>query len=135
MNDRHPRAIVVGPDAAALRRALGPTAWTVLEATLAVADGSDGALLADVSVRQLASVLGLAHGTIARALLVLRRDGILTPTQARAVNGAVARGRYVVAVPSNALTLAAPRHTSAPARPTRRVTSCPSVEQLALLPE
>ena len=133
MNDRHPQAIVVGPDAAALRCALGPTAWTVLETTLAVADGSDGALLADVSVRQLASVLGLAKGTIARALLVLRRAGILTPTQAGAVNGAFARGRYVVAVPSNALTLAAPPHASA--RSTRRVTSCPSVEQLALLPE
>ena len=57
MSDAPAHAVVLGPEAPALRRALGPTAWAVLETTLTVGHRSDGRLVADVSVRELAEAL------------------------------------------------------------------------------
>ena len=134
MSDAPAHAVVLGPEAPALRRALGPTAWAVLETTLTVGHRSGGRLVADVSVRELAEALGVAKNTAAHAVLTLRRAGILTPTQARSSDGAFARGRYAIDVPGSALELFAAPFVAVPTpRPRRRGSLL--VEQLALLPE
>ena len=134
MNATRLQAVVVGPEGPALRRAVGPTPWAVLETAFAVAAASGDALVAEVSVRQLAETLGLARDTVARALLVLRRADLLTLAQSRTCDGTFAFGRYSIDVPPDALALiTAPRNT-APTRHTRRLSSVP-VEQLTLLPK
>jgi hypothetical protein len=56
-------------------------------------------------------------------------------TQTRGSDGAFSAGRYVIALPANVFTIAAPTKTSPLAsRPINRVTRS-SVEQLALLPD
>jgi DNA-binding transcriptional ArsR family regulator len=126
--------LVVGAAGTALRRQLGPTAWVVLEATVALAHVADGDLLVDASARSLASEVGLSKNTVARALSVLRECGLVTFTQTRGNDGAFSAGRYVIALPADVFTAAAPM-TTVPltSRTTHRVTHA-SVEQLALLP-
>ena len=128
-------ALRVNPNAATLRRDLGPSAWTVLEELAAIAhDTDDRTTVADVAVRQLADVLGLARGTIGRALRTLRAAGLVAPTQRRRGDGVFARGSYTLHVPASALTrtesaVPIPRPASV-----RRPVPVRS-EQLALLPE
>ena len=104
----------------------------MLGAALTEARQTADSLVADVSVRQLASTLGLARDTVARALLVLRRAAIVVPEQTRTGGGAFAAGRYAIHVAADVLALAAeplPARSPARSRP-RRVLP---VEQLALL--
>jgi hypothetical protein len=126
--------LAVGPGGKALRRRLGPTAWVVLEAVVAQAHDAEGDLVADGSVRSLASELGLAKNTVARALTILRECDLVAFTQTRASDGAFSAGRYVIALPPDVFTIATSRKTSPlSSRRTHRVTPA-SVEQLALLP-
>ena len=127
-------AVTVGPAASALRREVGPTAWVVLESMLAVARRSDGHVVADVSVRQLAEAHGLAKNTIARAVATLRRARLVAVAQARANDGAFGRGDYVLSVPHDALAPTTSTITRAPSRHPRTTTP-DRVEQLVLLPE
>ena len=127
--------LVTGARAPAVRRALGPTAWTVLEGLLTAAHETDhGTVVAEVSVRQLAADLGLACGTVARALVALRLDGLVTPAQCRRGDGAFAGGSYALHVPADVLALTT---SLAPTVATVRVRRVVPVrtEQLALLPE
>ncbi len=68
------RHLVLTAESAELRCQLGPTAWVVLEELLLASTGNGDACRASVSVRSLASRLGLAKDTVARALIRLRRD-------------------------------------------------------------
>ena len=106
-----PPTLVVGPAGKALRRRLGPTAWVVLEAAVALAHDADGDLVVDASVRSLASEVGLAKNTVARALSMLRECGLVTFTQTRADDGAFSAGRYVIVLPADVFTIAAPTKT------------------------
>jgi DNA-binding IclR family transcriptional regulator len=129
-----PPALVVGSAGAVLRRRLGPTAWVVLEAAVALARDSDGELVFGASARSLALEVGLSKNTVARALNSLRECGLLTFTQTRGNDGEFEAGRYVIALPANVITVAAPMTTfPLTSRTTHRVTHA-SVEQLALLP-
>jgi hypothetical protein len=126
--------LVVGAAGAVLRRRLGPTAWVVLEAAVALARDADGELVLDASVRSLALEVGLAKNTVARALSVLSGCGLVAFTQTRAGDGLFGAGRYVIALPADVFTVAAPVTTfPLMSRTTHRVKHA-SVEQLALLP-
>ena len=126
------RTLVLTPAAVELRRQVGPTAWVVLEATVAHTVGVAGVLTACVSARSLASELGLAKNTTARALSVLRDAGVLTVVQARDSRGSFTAGCYVVSLTGRSLELVSceVRHTPSSTR-TRRIIP---VEQLSLLP-
>ena len=82
------RRLVIGPRAARLRLELGPTAWVVLEELLARSVGPLGDCRASASVRSLATELGLSKDTVARAVVRLRRAGLVTACQARSTTGA-----------------------------------------------
>lgn len=90
---------LLAADSAALRRALGPTAWTVFEELLLVSTASAGERQASVSVRSPTTRLGLAKDTVARALPQLRRAGLVTPIQSRTPAGVFAAGRYQLTIP------------------------------------
>jgi hypothetical protein len=127
--------LVTGARAPAFRRALGPTTWTVLEGLLTTAhETDDGTVAAQVSVRQLAADLGLACGTVARALVALRRDGLVTSAQCHRGDGAFAAGSYALHVPADVLALATHLPPTVPPARVRRVVPV-RTEQLALLPE
>ncbi len=130
-----PPTLAVGPGGTALRRRLGPTAWVVLEAVVAQAHDAEGDLVVDASVRSLASEVGLAKTTVARALTKLRECGLVTFTQTRASDGAFGAGRYVIALPPDVFTIATST-TDLPAqiRAAPTASTPASVEQLALLP-
>jgi hypothetical protein len=125
--------LVVGSAGTVLRRRLGPTAWVVLGAAVALAHDADGDLVVDASARSLASEVGLAKNTVARALSMLRECGLVTFTQTRAGDGVFGTGRYVIALPADVFTTAAPTKAfPLTSRLTNRVTRS-AVEQLALL--
>ena len=58
------RTIELGPSAHELRRHVGPTAWVVLEEMLQRSTSDDGHVVAQVSIRSLASSLGLGENTV-----------------------------------------------------------------------
>ncbi len=93
--------LLLAADSVALRRALGPTAWTVFEELLLVSTASAGERQASVSVRSLATRLGLAKDTVARALTRLRRAGLVTPIQSRTSAGVFAAGSYLLTIPDS----------------------------------
>ena len=120
--------VVLGDRASEVRRAVGPVAWACLEAIVANAHGTDDAVVAVASVRTLAAELGIAKDTAARAMLVLRRAGLITPRQLRGAGGAFAAGRYALDVPVVVLTPSRRERIVARVRAFGR-----PVEQLALL--
>ena len=77
------RTIKLGPAAHELRRHVGPTAWVVLEEMLQRSTGDDGHVVARVSIRALASSLGLAKDTVTRAVGRLRDLGVIDASQGR----------------------------------------------------
>jgi len=87
-----------GTRAPAVRRAVGPTAWVVLEElVLASNDDDAGGRRARASVRSLARELGLAKDTIAGALRRLTEAGLVRrDDQRRAGSGVFVPGSYVL---------------------------------------
>jgi DNA-binding transcriptional MocR family regulator len=73
----------------------------VFEELLVVSDGPVDACRATVSIRSLASRLGLAKDTVARAIGLLRRAGLVTAQQSRADTGVFATGSYTIQIPSS----------------------------------
>lgn len=98
-NDR--RRVVIAGGSVELRRQLGPTTWMVFEELLLASTGPRTDCHAAVSVRTLAGELGLAKDTVARALVRLRRAGLVAAHQSRTASGVFATGSYVLALPSS----------------------------------
>lgn len=132
-------AVVVGADAGEVRRAVGATAWCVLEAV--VAASHDG--IAGVSIRSLAAELAVSKNTAQRAMAALRTAGLVEPVGSRRADGRFAAGAYRVTVPASVLApvdvpAAAPSprplvDDGRPARRSRRRDRPVVVEQLSLL--
>jgi DNA-binding MarR family transcriptional regulator len=146
------RRLTLGAAAASLRRAVGPVAWSVLEAVAERCEDAGDRTVSYRSVRDVAADLGVAKDTVAKALRRLRGAGLLEPESARQTSGWFGRGRYVITLPPNVFDLAAdvaaadsPALVDVPSsmrsRPVsrvagaRRLPSDPSLQlQLALLP-
>src|SRR4051794_2924799 len=99
------RRVVLDVESVGLRRQLGPSAWIVFEELLLASSGPADCCVASVSVRTLATRLGLAKDTVARALIRLRRAGLVAAVQTRGSSGTFAAGSYALTVP-DAITLA-----------------------------
>jgi DNA-binding transcriptional MocR family regulator len=107
------RTIELGPAAHELRRHVGPTTWVVLEEMLQRSTGDDDRVVAQVSIRSLASSLGLAKDTVARAVGRLRDLGAIDASQARSRSGVFEAGSYRLVVPAVCLSPAGPSEPSA----------------------
>jgi DNA-binding transcriptional MocR family regulator len=107
------RTIKLGPAAHDLRRRVGPVAWVVLEEVLQRSTGDGDDVVAQVSIRSLASSLGLAKDTVARAVGRLRDLGVIEAAQARSRSGVFEAGSYRLAVPAVCLSPAGPSEPSA----------------------
>jgi DNA-binding transcriptional ArsR family regulator len=94
------RRVSIDVTATELRRRLGPTSWVVFEELLLASSGSSPRV-ASVSVRALAASLGLSKDTVARALVRLRRAGLVTAHQARTTSGLFATGTYRLMIPES----------------------------------
>jgi DNA-binding transcriptional MocR family regulator len=103
------RTIKLGPAAHELRRHVGPTTWVVLEEMLQRSTGDDGHVVAQVSIRSLASSLGLAKDTVTRAVGRLRDLGVIDASQGRSRSGVFEAGSYRLAVPAVCLSPAGPQ--------------------------
>lgn len=97
--DPTPRAVVIGPASSELRRVLGPTSWAVLEEMALRSTDVGEHRVAQVSERALASSLGLAKDTAARAIRRLRDAGLVTAIQERTQSGIFDVGTYRLSVP------------------------------------
>jgi DNA-binding IclR family transcriptional regulator len=133
--------IVLTAGSVELRRRLGPTAWVVFEQLLLESTRSGDVCEATVSVRSLATQLGLAKDTVARALNRLRQAGLVDGSQSRTSTGVYATGCYTLTTPAS-ITLddhtPPPSNTStsvAPvtARPSHRSRTT-ATTQLSLIP-
>jgi DNA-binding transcriptional MocR family regulator len=91
-----------------LRAHVGTTAWSVLEEMMQRSTGDDDHVVAQVSIRSLASSLGLAKDTVARAVRRLSDLGVVAAVQARSDSGVFDAGSYRLAVPAGCLSLACP---------------------------
>lgn len=95
------RSLVIDATSIELRRSLGPTAWVILEELILTSNGTTHRCSASVSVRSLASRLGLAKDTVARALGRLRRAGLVTACQTRTTAGIFTTGSYLLTIPDS----------------------------------
>lgn len=88
----------VTAEARAFRRAVGVTAWAVLEDLVLDADVDErGALVARTNVRRLAAQLGVSKDTAARAVTRLARAGVVHRVVAeRGTRGALPSSSYVL---------------------------------------
>lgn len=102
------RTIALGPAAHELRHHVGPVAWVVLEEMLQRSTGDGDDAVAQVSIRALASSLGLAKDTVARAVGRLRDLGVIEAAQARSSSGVFEAGSYRIVVPAVCLSPAGP---------------------------
>lgn len=132
MTRRDRDRVVVGVDATAVRRRVGPTAWCVLEAIAANADRP-------ASVRSLAVELGICNNAVHRALGVLRAAGLISPIAQSRDRGRFGAGGHRLTVPPSVL---APGTAPSPppivedgrlSRRVRRAVRPVVVEQLSLL--
>ena len=99
------RTIVLGPQAHELRSYVGSTAWVVLEEMMQRSTGDGEQVVAQVSIRSLASSLGLAKDTVTRAVRRLRDLGVIQAEQRRADSGVFQTGFYRLDVPTVCLTV------------------------------
>jgi DNA-binding transcriptional MocR family regulator len=99
------RTIVLGPRAHELRAYVGSTAWSVLEEMMQRSAGDGDHVVAQVSVRSLASSLGLAKDTVNRAVRRLRDLGVIHAEQRRSDSGVFQTGSYRLDVPTVCLTV------------------------------
>jgi DNA-binding transcriptional MocR family regulator len=99
------RPIVLGPRAHELRSYVGSTAWAVLEEMMQRSTGEGDHIVAQVSIRSLASSLGLAKDTVNRAVRRLRDLGVIRAEQPRSHSGVFQTGSYRLDVPSVCLTV------------------------------
>jgi hypothetical protein len=129
-------AIALGPNAAELRRRLGPVAWVVLEALVESARDEGVLTVSDQSVRGVAEALGLAKDTVARALQRLAAEHLVTRSSKRDGAGRFGAGSYVVDLPTG-LIVPAPTSTRVAPSPRTRPARGPSrpstVVQLSLI--
>ena len=100
----------------------------VFEELILASNGPTDRCTASVSVRSLASQLGLAKDTVARALGRLRRAGLVTACQTRSTAGIFTTGSYRLTIP-DAITIT----TRTTSRTSSRARACrPADAQLAL---
>ena len=85
-------------------------------------------VVAQVSIRSLASSLGLAKDTVARAVRSLRDLGVIAAVQARSESGVFEAGSYRLDIPVACISVACPSRPSAAPSAVRR-----SSVQLSLL--
>ena len=95
------RAVVVGVDAAGVRRDVGPLAWCVLELLAATPVVDGGVVVA--SVRSLAVEFGVSKNTMHRAVARLVTAGLVEHEQGRAQDGRLERGGYRLSVSPSVL--------------------------------
>ena len=134
-NDPTRRPIVLGPRAHELRAYVGTTAWAVLEEMMQRSTGDGDQVVAQVSIRSLASSLGLAKDTVNRAVRRLRYLGVLVAFRARSESGVFDAGSYRLAVPAACISVACPSQSSV-APPAARPSSASRLSRhLSLLAE
>ena len=128
--------IILGPGAAGVRRAVGPTAWAVLECLAASAEQIAGETVSYESVRRIAAVLDLAKDTVARALRRLGDAELLVYMPGRSDDGRFAPGHYRLTYPPDLfLELVAAHHAieTAPAARSTRHRRPSNTTQLSLI--
>ena len=91
-------------------------------------------VVAQVSIRSLASSLGLAKDTVARAVRRLSDLGVIEAVQVRASSGVFEAGSYRLAVPASFVSVACPSRLAAAPSSSRSSARCSS-GQLSLLSE
>lgn len=136
-----PASVVLGRDAASLRRQLRPSAWCALEALVARGRLTADGMVAAASVRTIADDLGVATNTAHRALKTLRAVGLVEHAQSRGRAGRfdvtsyrlLVRGDVLARVPSaRQSTLPRPARQQAPSARARAAVAVG--QQLVLLP-
>jgi len=129
------RTIVLGPRAHELRAYVGSTAWAVLEEMMQRSTGDGDHVVAQVSIRALASALGLAKDTVNRAVRRLRDLGVIAAVHARSESGVFEAGSYRLAVPVACMSVACPSPPSVALSAARPSSFRRSSGQLSLLSE
>ena len=112
------RTIVLGPKAHELRAYVGSTAWAVLEEMMQRSTGDGEHVVAQASIRSLASSLGLAKDTVARS-----------------ESGVFEAGSYRLAVPVACISVVCPSQLSVASSAPRPSSARRSSGQLSLLSE
>jgi DNA-binding transcriptional MocR family regulator len=107
------RSVRIGPASTELCRAVGPASWAVLIEMMQRSAGDGDQVVAQVSIRSLASSLGLAKDTVARAVRRLRDLGVIVAVQARTSSGVFDAGSYRLAVPVACMSVACPSRPAA----------------------
>lgn len=123
--------VLIGPDAAPLRRALPASAWVALECLVARSHPSPDGRVVELGVRDLAADMGASKNTAHRALVGLVDAGVIVADHARGDDGTFRPGRYLLTLPADVLDPVPPRRPSR--RPSPTASNDTPAEQLTLL--
>jgi DNA-binding transcriptional MocR family regulator len=107
----------------------------VLEEMMERSTGPGVELVSVVSIRAMASSLGLAKDTVARAVRRLRDFGVIEAVQARSESGVFEAGSYRLDVPVACISIACPSQPSVTPPVARPSSVRSSSGQLSLLSE
>ena len=91
---------VVNEASIPLVRRVGPTAWAVLELMRHRSRTDERAAIALVTIRTVASELGLSKNAVHRAIRRLRDAGLIEPHQTRSSGGTFTAGHYALVATS-----------------------------------
>ena len=128
--------LTLGRAAPDVRRAVGPSAWAVLECLAASCVDRAGETVSYESVRGIAESLDLAKDTVARALRRLIAQELVTYVASRADDGRFGSSHYRLTLPHDLFTESIHKSTPAPPRPnsqSRRQSTRPRPSQLSLI--
>ena len=88
--------VLLSPESRTLRRRLRPLAWMALEEVALDAVAEDGRLVAHTSARRVAELLQVDPGSAARALRVLREQGLVALEREKGAAGRFGLSVYVL---------------------------------------
>lgn len=132
----HRPVLTLGSAAPDVRRAVGPTAWAVLECLAASCVDRAGETVSYESVRGIADSLDLAKDTVAQALRRLSAQRLLLYVASREHDGRFGPSHYRLTLPRDLFAESIHESTSTPPKPhshARRRSTRPRPSQLSLI--
>ncbi len=127
------QALVATEESLALRRRLGPLAWSTLQHMALGSHRTERGWAVPMGVRDIAAGIAVTKDTAARAVSRLTRAGLVTRTQVEVLGGG-RRSGYLLALPDSLRLIGSPTTSRQPPRGRPALTSFINSDAIATRP-